>query len=58
MVALLTLLMSLSKRKSSTLKGLEYLCRGVNSYFGEDYSRCTTVDDLRRLLTKRDIEDF
>jgi hypothetical protein len=38
--------------KSSPLNYLEYFYKGVISCFGEEYSCCHTIDDLRRLLVK------
>jgi hypothetical protein len=32
--------------KSLVLECLKHLCRGVISYFGEEYSHRTTIDDL------------
>jgi hypothetical protein len=33
--------------KSLVLEYIEHLCRVIISCFGEEYSCCTTIDDLR-----------
>jgi hypothetical protein len=38
--------------KNSTLECLKHFCVGAISCFDEDYSRRSTIDDLRRLLAK------
>lgn len=57
-VPLLTLFLSISKWGKFHLECLKLICRGVISCFGEEYSRCPTVDDLRRLLAKGEERGF